>query len=150
MGIRTFFKYLFTSSSDKNSTLDIIIPSIPIVDSQIKLNNLKITTMDLTGQILPAGVSKTLSVTATDDAGATAAISDPTFTVLSGNVTLAAGSNPRSQVVTSPDGSLATVGVTAFAINADGSTDSVAITATLSVNDVTVAPKATRLILQFS
>lgn len=141
---KKLFKRLFGSRS---------IESIKNVStsSQTNLNNLKITTMDLTGQVLAAGASKTLSVTATDDAGVEAPITDPSFSVLSGNVTLSGGSNPRSQVVTSPDGSLATVGVVAFAINADGSTDSsITLSATLSVNDAAVAPKATRLILQFS
>lgn len=139
---KRFFKHLFRSST-KSTTSS--------TSSQIKVNNLKITTMDLTGQVLAAGASKTLSVLGTDDAGVEAPISDPSFSVSGGNVTLAPGVNSRSQVVTSVDGGLATVSVTAFPINADGSVDnSVSLTATLSINDVAVVVKATRLVLQFN
>lgn len=146
MGIITFFKYLFTSN------VEIVTPNIPIVDSQIKLNNLKITTMDLTGQFLAAGTSKTLTVSGMDEAGVDAPITDPSFSVSKGNATLSVGSNPRSQVITSPDGSLFSVSVSAFPINADGSVDStITLSATLTVNDniVTVPLKATKLILSF-
>lgn len=122
------------------------------VDSQVETNNLKITTMDLSGQFLSAGTSKTLTVSGMDEAGVDAPITDPSFSVLSGNATLSSGSNARSQVVTSPDGSLFSVSVSAFPINADGSVDdTITLTATLTVNDniVTVPLKATKLILSF-